>query len=115
MSEDFDVDDVGALCAAHGLVELGEAEILSVGKEIRRIRIFNFYILSSVHNVGYPRAIGAVSVINHFYGRDDIQLGAFKGDFGANFSGKQENIWMLIKTEIQGLTQTRMPTTLTIW
>ena len=90
MSEDFDVDDVGALCAAHGLVELGEAEILSVGKEIWRIRIFNLYILSSVHNVGYPRAIGAVSVINHFYGRDDIQLGAFKGDFGANFSGKEE-------------------------
>ena len=31
LSEDFDVDDVGALCAAHGLVELGEAEILTVG------------------------------------------------------------------------------------
>ena len=30
--EDFDVDDVGALCAAHGLVQLGEAEILTVGK-----------------------------------------------------------------------------------
>ena len=29
---DFDVDDVGALCAAHGLVRLGEAEILAVGK-----------------------------------------------------------------------------------
>ena len=28
---DFDVDDVGALCAAHGLVRLGEAEILAVG------------------------------------------------------------------------------------
>ena len=41
LSEDFDVDDVGALCAAHGLVELGEAEILSVGKEIKRIRIFS--------------------------------------------------------------------------
>merc|ERR1719341_885429 len=67
---DFDVDDVGALCAAHGLVQLGEAEILAV-----------------VHNVGYPRAIGAVSVINHFYGRDDIRLGAFKGNFGASSSG----------------------------
>ena len=29
---DFDVDDVGALCAAHGLVRLGEAEILAVGE-----------------------------------------------------------------------------------
>ena len=43
--------------------------------------------LITVHNVGYPRAIGAVSVINHFYGRDDIRLGAFKGDFGASSSG----------------------------
>ena len=30
--KDFDVDDVGALCAAHGLVQLGEAEILAVGE-----------------------------------------------------------------------------------
>lgn len=43
--------------------------------------------LIPVHNVGYPRAIGAVSVINHYYGRDDILLGAFKGDFGASSSG----------------------------
>ena len=41
-----------------------------------------------VHNVGYPRAIGAVSVINHFYGRDDITLGAFKGTFGQNIKGE---------------------------
>ena len=40
-----------------------------------------------VHNVGYPRAIGAVSVINHFYGRDEIALGAFKGTFGQNIKG----------------------------
>ena len=31
---DFDVDDVGALCAAHGLVSLGEAEILAVGQRM---------------------------------------------------------------------------------
>ena len=31
IQQDFDVDDVGALCAAHGLVQLGEAEILAVG------------------------------------------------------------------------------------
>merc|ERR1719468_581174 len=67
---DFDVDDVGALCAAHGLAQLGEVEILAV-----------------VHNVGYPKAIGAVSVINHYYGRDDIRLGAFKGDFGDYIGG----------------------------
>merc|ERR1712025_1081794 len=65
-----DVDDVGALCAAHGLQRLGEVEILAV-----------------VHNVGYPRSIGAVSVINHYYGRDDIILGAFKGKFGESKAG----------------------------
>ena len=47
--------------------------------------------LIPVHNVGYPRAIGAVSVINHFYGRDDIRLGAFKGNFGASSSGMINN------------------------
>lgn len=47
------------------LQDLGEAELLAV-----------------VHSTGYPTAIGAVSVINHFFGRDDILLGAFKGDFG---------------------------------
>ena len=77
---DFDVDDVGALCLAHSLQvhmnvlknmyvffmqDLGEAELLAV-----------------VHSTGYPTAIGAVSVINHFFGRDDILLGAFKGEFG---------------------------------
>ena len=41
----------------------------------------------SVHNVGYPKAIGAVSVINHYYGRDDIRLGAFKGAFGDYIGG----------------------------
>jgi len=64
---DFDVDDVGALCVLHALQDLGEAELIGV-----------------VHNAGYPKAIGAVSVLNHFYGRDDIPLGAFKGEFGRN-------------------------------
>jgi hypothetical protein len=61
---EFDVDDVGALCLAHALQDRGEVELLAV-----------------VHNVGYPAAIGAVSVINHFYGRDEVALGAFKGEF----------------------------------
>ena len=63
---DFDVDDVAAVCSAHALQDRGEAEILAI-----------------VHNTGYPGGIGAVSVLNHYYGRDDILLGAFKGDFGA--------------------------------
>ena len=28
-----------------------------------------------------------MSVINHYYGRDDIRLGAFKGDFGDYIGG----------------------------
>ena len=35
-----------------------------------------------VHDAGIPEGIGAVSVLNSFYGRDDIPLGAYKGDFG---------------------------------
>ena len=68
---DFDVDDVGALCLVHSLQvaiyftlhfrsklddyslqDLGEVELLAV-----------------VHSTGYPTAIGAVSVINHYFGR----------------------------------------------
>ena len=67
---DFDVDDVGAICAAHAMADRGEVEIIAI-----------------VHNVGYPTAIGAVSVLNYFYGRDQIALGAFKGHFGAEKSG----------------------------
>lgn len=61
----FDVDDVGAVCAAHALEQSGEARILAI-----------------VHDTGYAKGIGAVSAINHFYGRDDIELGAWKGQFG---------------------------------
>merc|ERR1712215_487951 len=68
---DFDVDDVGAVCAAHAMADRGEVEILAI-----------------VHNAGYPRGIGAVSVLNHYYGRDDIPLGAFKGSFGAEVAGE---------------------------
>ena len=67
---DFDVDDVGAVCAAHAMADRGEVEIIAI-----------------VHNAGYPRGIGAVSVLNHYYGRDDISLGAFKGKFGQDVGG----------------------------
>ena len=66
----FDVDDVGAVCAAHAMADKGEVEIIAI-----------------VHDAGYPRGIGAVSVLNHYYGRDQIPLGAFKGRFGAESSG----------------------------
>lgn len=61
----FDVDDVGAVCMAHALHDLGEARLLAIG-----------------HSSGYPQGIGAASVLAHFYGHDDIPLGAYKGPFG---------------------------------
>ena len=66
----FDVDDFVAICLAHALVDLGEANILAI-----------------VHNAGIPEGIGAVSVLNHYFGRDEILLGAYKGDFGKDLDG----------------------------
>lgn len=50
---------------AHALMDAGEVDIRAI-----------------VHNAGIPEGIGAVSVLNSFYGRDDIPLGAYKGSFG---------------------------------
>ena len=50
--------------------------------------------MAVVHNVGYPKAIGAVSVINHYFGRDEITLGAFKGTFGEKINGRVLDILM---------------------
>ena len=58
---DFDVDDVGAVCVANAMADRGEAELLAV-----------------VHDMGYPRGVAAPSVLNHYYGRDSVPLGAFK-------------------------------------
>ena len=41
-------------------------------------------ILAVVHNTGCNLGIGGVSSINHFYGHDDIILGAWKGEFGSD-------------------------------
>ena len=62
----IDVDDVGALCVAHALQDRGETNILAV-----------------THGTGLSQGVGAVSVVNHYYGRDDIPLGAYRGRVGA--------------------------------
>lgn len=59
-----DVDDVAALAIAHKLQDQGRTELLAV-----------------LHNTGLPGGVGAISVINHFYGRDDVPIGAYKGPF----------------------------------
>lgn len=68
----IDVDDVGMLCAAHALADLGEARILAV-----------------LHDAATTYGVGAISVLNHYYGRDDIPLGAYKGAIGAPGPGSQ--------------------------
>ena len=56
----FDVDDVGALCIAHALHDLGEARLLAV-----------------ITDTGYPAAAGAASVLSRYYAHDgEVQLGA---------------------------------------
>ena len=57
-----DVDDVAAVCIANALADRGEATLLAV-----------------VHNTGLYEGVGAISVINHYYGRDDVPIGAYKG------------------------------------
>lgn len=63
----FDVDDVAAVCLANSLHMAGLAELLAV-----------------VHNTGCTLGIGGVSAMNHFYGNDDVILGAWKGRYGQN-------------------------------
>lgn len=60
----IDVDDVGALCVAHALADLGEANLLAV-----------------IHDTGLAEGIGGVSVINEYYGRRP-PLGAYRGVIG---------------------------------
>lgn len=66
----FDVDDVGALAVAHALADRGEVEIIA-----------------TVHDAGTPKGIGAINVINGYYGRGGTPLGAFKGAFGRESDG----------------------------
>ena len=60
----IDVDDVGALCAAHALVDAGEATLLAV-----------------VHDTALDGGVGAISVINRYYGRN-VPVGAYRGPVG---------------------------------
>jgi len=66
----IDVDDVGMLCTAHALVDLGEARILAV-----------------LHDAALDSGVGAISAINHYYSRDHIPIGAYFGSIGAHSKG----------------------------
>jgi inosine-uridine nucleoside N-ribohydrolase len=55
-----DVDDVVAVCIANALVDNGDAELIAI-----------------VQNTAPLECAGAISVLDHFYGRDDIPIGAY--------------------------------------
>ena len=57
-----DFDDVGALACLHALADAGECEILA-----------------TVSSTRGNASVGAVEVINHYYGRPDIPVGSPKG------------------------------------
>ena len=59
------VDDIGALCIAHALADLGEAHILAV-----------------VHGTGLSSGVGAIAAINRWYDRE-VPTGAYRGAVGA--------------------------------
>eukprot|EP00041_Stephanoeca_diplocostata_P009696 m.151136 g.151136 ORF g.151136 m.151136 type:complete len:366 (+) comp17852_c0_seq1:120-1217(+) len=60
-----DVDDVLAVCIANQMHKRKEINLAAV-----------------VHNTGLHEGVGAVSVLNHYYGHDDVRIGAYKGTFG---------------------------------
>jgi len=56
-------DDAGALAVLHALADRGEAEILA-----------------TMTVVGDPQSAGALDVINTYYGRPDLPVGAYQGE-----------------------------------
>ena len=66
-----DVDDVAAISVAHALTTLGEANLLAI-----------------VVNTKPAEGVGVVSVLNEWYGRSDLPIGAYKGDAISDVSGQ---------------------------
>ena len=62
-----DVDDCGALAILNALADRGEAEILAC--------------VVDGHDAD-KAAVAAVNVINTYYGRGDVPIGAYQGDKG---------------------------------
>ena len=60
----FDVDDVGAMAVLHSLADAGRVKILAVN-----------------YNEVHPNGAAAIDAINTFYGRSDIPVGVYRGEF----------------------------------
>jgi hypothetical protein len=67
----FDVDDIHAVAVAHGLEKQGKVDILA-----------------TISSTAFRKSIAAINVINTYYGRSDIPLGAYKGLFGWDYGGQ---------------------------
>jgi inosine-uridine nucleoside N-ribohydrolase len=64
-----DVDDVGTLCMLNALADAGEVSLLAI-------------MVNTIPSV----CTAAVSVLQHYYGRDDVPIGAYKGGGKYNVS-----------------------------
>lgn len=71
-----DYDDVGAMAVMHALADKGEVNILAV--------------MSSNHD---ERVLPCVDVLNTYFGRPDIPLGAPKSKGGVNLTSGHKNKW----------------------
>ena len=68
----FDVDDAGAVAVGNHLQDIGACDLLGI-----------------VHNTGFYYGIGGVDVIDHYYGRTNLTLGAYTGQWGSSSQAQQ--------------------------
>ena len=62
-----DVSNLISVCSVNAMMDRGEVDLKAV-----------------VTSTGLPEAIGVVSAVNHFYGHDGVELGAYKGILGTD-------------------------------
>jgi hypothetical protein len=75
-----DVDDAGAIAIANQLADAGHVDILGV-----------------VCSTGWPTCIAGAQIVNKYYDRPNIPLGAFKGKFGTEQHYQDTYISSLIR------------------
>ena len=76
-----DCDDAAAIAIAHVLERRGEARLLGV-----------------VHNAALAAGVGGISSINHYFGRDDVPIGAYTtGGVGFNDYGPKPYVDELVR------------------
>ena len=81
-----DCDDVGALALLHAYADLGQAEILAC-----------VYTSGKV-----PYGAGVIQAINHYYGREEVPLGAYYGTDIGDSVDKMDAIRLASDTDTYG-------------